>query len=328
MTTVKLEVPKFSSTEKPYERYKVELSAWSLTTTTEKEKQGLVVALSLPEEDPSNIRDKVFSELEVSNLNKAEGLKTLTDYLDKQFGRDDLTVAYERYIEFERCKRKKDQKVNEFILEFEQKYNACTKKGKKYPDDILAMKIIDSCNLSPMDQKLVLSGIDYSKKDELFDLAKKSLRKFHGEQAGGSGEVERGRCPEPAIKLEAFISENEEALVARGWRRRSASEPPRYSRTSGEASNINPQNQPKHFVKKKSTPTNPIGPDGKPKRCFKCDSIMHLKPICPHVVKPKEEEVVLFTGNNKDQLALLAKEAWDSVVLDSACSKTVCGLKW
>ena len=47
--------------------------------------------------------------------------------------------------------------MNEFILEFEQKYNACTKKGKKYPDDILAMKIIDKCNLSAMDQKLVLS---------------------------------------------------------------------------------------------------------------------------------------------------------------------------
>ena len=37
---------------------------------------------------------------------------------------------------------------------------------------------------------------------------------------------------------------------------------------------------------------------------------------------------MLFTGNSKDQLVLLAKEAWDSIVLDSACSKTVCGLTW
>ena len=90
MTSTKLEVPKFSSTDKPFDRYQVELSAWSLTTSTAKEKQGLVVALSLPEEDPSNIRDKVFSEIEVDELNKPEGLKTLTEYLNKQFGRDDF----------------------------------------------------------------------------------------------------------------------------------------------------------------------------------------------------------------------------------------------
>ena len=109
MSSTKLDVPKFSS-EKPYERYKVELQAWSLTTSAEKAKQGLLVALSLPEDDASNIRDKVFSELDLNELKKDDGLKTLTDYFDKQFGRDDLTVAYERYIKFERCRPRKDQK--------------------------------------------------------------------------------------------------------------------------------------------------------------------------------------------------------------------------
>ena len=64
------------------------------------------------------------------------------------------------------------------------------KKGQKYPDSILAMKLIDSCNLSTVDQKLVLSGIDYSKQNELFDLSKKSLRKFLGEQAVGTSSAE------------------------------------------------------------------------------------------------------------------------------------------
>jgi len=37
---------------------------------------------------------------------------------------------------------------------------------------------------------------------------------------------------------------------------------------------------------------------------------------------------MLFTGNSKNELVLLARDAWDSVILDSACSSTVCGEKW
>ena len=65
----------------------------------------------LPEDDISNIRDKVFSEVEVDELNKAEGLKTSLDFLDKQFGRADMSVAYEKYTQFEQFKRKEGQKV-------------------------------------------------------------------------------------------------------------------------------------------------------------------------------------------------------------------------
>ena len=212
MAQTKLDDPKFSSS-KPYERYKIELNAWSLTTSTAKEKQGLTVALSLPEDDISNIRDKVFSEVEVDELNKAEGLKTLLDFLDKQFGRDDMSVAYEKYTEFEQFKRKEGQKVNEYIIEFEQKYNASIKKSKKYSADILAMKLIDNCNLSEMDQKIVLTEVDFTKTDEMFEQAKKSLRKFLGEKIGSGTNDSYGfeQSSQPSVKVEAFIAELENA---------------------------------------------------------------------------------------------------------------------
>ena len=117
----KIPIPKFNS-DKPYERYKQEIKAWGRTTTVEKKRQALTIALSLPEDDPSNIRDKVFNELDLEELEKDEGVEVLLKYFDKQFGRDDLTVMYEKYIDFDRCKRKDGQKINEFILEFEQKY--------------------------------------------------------------------------------------------------------------------------------------------------------------------------------------------------------------
>ena len=210
------------------------------------------------------------------------------------------------------------------------------KKGQKYPDSILAMKLIDSCNLSTVDQKLVLSGIDYSKQNELFDLSKKSLRKFLGEQAVGTSSAESSG--EPAVKLEAFFSQYEEVLVASGWRKRSGSEPPRFP--PGEHSRGNKQyknnnyNKNNQFVPvKKKRAGNPNGADGLPLRCFTCESTMHLKLNCPHRGQstPKsnqeDDEVILFTAS-EDQLVLLAREAWDSIVLDSACTRTVCGEKW
>ena len=38
-----------------------------------------------------------------------------------------------------------------------------------------------------------------------------------------------------------------------------------------------------------------------------------------------EEDIVIFIGSDKSELILLASEARDSMVLDSACSSTVAG---
>ena len=120
MAKAQVPVPKFSE-EKPYERFKTEVTVWSTACDIDKSKHGLIVALSLPEESKSQIRDKVFSEIDTEKLNGEGGLKTLLEYLDTQFGKDDLSETYERYISFERCKRVGNQGINEFILDYEKK---------------------------------------------------------------------------------------------------------------------------------------------------------------------------------------------------------------
>ena len=315
----KIPIPKFSS-EKPFERYKQEIKAWSRTTSVEKKKQGLSVALSLPEDDPSNIRDKVFNELDLDSLENDDGVDKLMKYFDKLFGRDDLTVMYEKYIDFDRCKRKKGQKINEFILEFEQKYNACVKRAvaTSFHPVILSLKLIDSSNLETIERKLVLSGIDYTKQDEMFDSAKSALRKFIGEQASVNSMGES----EPSVKLEAFIVEHEEALIASGWRK-----PGGGNRSSPYTS---PYSSPRMQRSNSIVRVNPPGPDGKPRRCFLCQSTQHMKPTCPKRNQKQSdntEDIVLFTGS-VGELVLLVREAWGSMILDSACSRTVCGLIW
>ena len=49
--------PQFNSETKPFARWKLEVETWAEVTEHAKEKRGMVLALSLPEKDLSDIRD-------------------------------------------------------------------------------------------------------------------------------------------------------------------------------------------------------------------------------------------------------------------------------
>ena len=50
-------------TSVPYELYKQKLLAWREVTDLSKEKQGVAIALSLPEEDKNKFHEKVFDQI-------------------------------------------------------------------------------------------------------------------------------------------------------------------------------------------------------------------------------------------------------------------------
>ena len=86
--------PAFDVESKSYSRWVEELKAWTDLTDVKKDKQGLAVALSLPEKDSSNIRDKVFSDLSLDELKGDDGVKKLMEFMDKLFKKDQLSEAY------------------------------------------------------------------------------------------------------------------------------------------------------------------------------------------------------------------------------------------
>ena len=113
--SVKLEPPTFISEKKSYDAYKRELTIWSIATSVVKEKQALVVALSLPEQHDSNIKEKVFAELKVEDLNRDDGLDKLIKFFDDRFSKDTFVNAYEKYQTWNNITRKVDEKVEVFI---------------------------------------------------------------------------------------------------------------------------------------------------------------------------------------------------------------------
>ena len=176
--------------------------------------------------------------------------------------------------------------------------------------------------------------MDYSNKRTLYEEAKKSLKKFKADFAEGSSSAGSSS----GIKLEpSFLAENEEALLAAGYvkqyRGGKAGKQGRGGYSRGR--------QADHAQHRKM---NPLDPDGKTLTCRCCGSYRHLIAECPHTWEStfkgssqkklakvniaEDENVVLFTGNNKGDIAQLGIDAQNCAVLDSACSSTVCGENW
>lgn len=335
---MKLNPPVFNSKEKTFERWKVEIEMWSEVTDLAKNKMGIAVALSLPENDSTVIREQVMEEVKLDDLKKDDGLKTLLTFMEKKLGKDDMEDSLEKYEEFKNCRREQDQKIGEFIHEFEQKYNRILKKGIKLPEEILCFELLSSANISKPEKMLILSGINFEKKENLFDQAKKSLKKFKGDLASSDDIV----GATAALKLEpTFFTSQEEALVAdnlqyqrgRSWPRGRGFRGASYYR--GRKTDRGGSARGNEYVK----PVNPKGPDGNPLSCHGCGSYRHLVGACPHSyenarktqqahISESAEKVVLFTGYNKNEIERLGEEAINCAVLDTACTSTVCGTRW
>ena len=192
-----------------YERYKQELAPWRKITDVPKKNQGIAVALTLPCEHKSGIRGRVFEEIEMAELAKETGLDTLIDFMNKHLGRDDLTDTYEKFEKFEDFSRADDMNIVQYISEFYQRHNRLLKLNMTLPMPILAFKLLKCAKLTKEEHMLVLTGMNFDEKDNLYEQGKTSSKKFLGECNGKS---------EPVIKLDpAFLEEHEETLWGAGY---------------------------------------------------------------------------------------------------------------
>lgn len=178
--------PPVFSADKPYERWVNELNFWKRITKVEKKQQGIAVALSLPE--GSTVREKVFSELDLDSLDSDDGFDKLVTFLDKIYKKDDLSAAYDSWAKFHRLLKTPDQDMKVYIQTFETLQKKMDKYNIKLPDPVLAFQLLESTNLPHKDKQLVLTAVDYSKKDTVYEQMAKSLNKFFGDQVLSGGD--------------------------------------------------------------------------------------------------------------------------------------------
>ena len=274
-----MEPPAFISTKKTYATYEKDLKRWTTLTTLAPEKQANMVIHFIPDEDP--IKEKIDTQMTDTELSCKEGINNLLKFLAEIYKTDDMGEAYDNYVEFVKLRRKPGVSIKTFISEWENSYHKVKNNGCDMSDMVLAFNLLDTADLSEMDRKLVLTGVNYSEgksKKTLLTQMKDALKKFVGRAVVATGETDA-----KAVKVEesTFVTtENiEKVLIMQGWKKpkgrtriRSSSLPSKGP--GGSTSNPNP-----NYKGKK----NPLGPDYKPLKCFHCKCDHDQKCNCPCV---------------------------------------------
>lgn len=83
-----------------------ELKAWQYVTNVGKRKQAIAVALSFPE--GSEVRSKIFEEVNIDKLTNDDGMNVLLRHLVKWSKKDEMSAGYEVWIRFDIYTKEKE----------------------------------------------------------------------------------------------------------------------------------------------------------------------------------------------------------------------------
>ena len=328
---------------KSYEAFKRELTAWAAVTELAKTKQGNYVVLSLPNKSKfgNDIRERALETIKDEDLSKEDGLKVLIKFLDQELGKNAVDDVIEKWDEFDSLRKSETQSLEDFISEFESRYNRIKVKGSTLPEEILAYMLMKRAGLTHIEKMLVLSRVNIESKETLFKDVKSNMKNILGKRL-------QNKEKEDQIRLEpAFLAQNEEVLAAHGYYRQRAGTYPNKSK-QGKGNGFKKHDK---FNKDKIAKNiNPNGSDGKVMLCRSCGSYRHLVASCPDSYENQKkrgtafvtEEIaseesenepddidsfVLFTSDS-DELSCFTSEAINAAALDTCCTTSVAGENW
>ena len=127
-----------------YESWKSDVNVWRLFTKDEEKRLGPAVYLSLK----GSARDAV-RELEPAELTTGDGIKKITDILDRIYLSDESTRAYHAFKEFVEHRRESGTNYSNFIIEFEKRYREVKRYKLELPPGVQAYFLLQAANLPP-----------------------------------------------------------------------------------------------------------------------------------------------------------------------------------
>ena len=108
-------------------------------------------------------------------MNADDGMDVLIKQLDAVFKKEAIDEAYSP---FESYKRKPEETVSDYIIEFEHRYSKAKKFEMALPDSVLAYKLLEGAWLSQKERKLVLTAVNKLE----FSAIKSALKRIYGQQ--------------------------------------------------------------------------------------------------------------------------------------------------
>ena len=310
----------------PYEDWKKEIQVWQLITNLPDKKQGPAVLLSL-----QGKARNLCLEMDMTELTTDKGVEAILKKLDGMFLADIEQQAFDAYERFEQYARGPMVSLEDYLFEFDRRYERVKKHGMTLPEGVLAYRLLKSASLSESEEKLARATVE----SLTFKDMKATLKKITGQSSNGKSEG-------IVVKAEAFVNEaGRNAPVSscssldstlytqtgrRNWNSRYRPNSGRYRQNGGQHQENGNAKQSETYAKKPNF--NPKDRWGNVSRCAICDSKCHWVADCPHKQAAEEKSetihVTLYTESEK----AVTEDGHGIEILDSGCTSSVCGREW
>ena len=202
-----------------YDIFRKQLQIWELTTPVPEEKKGAIIAGNLPNdyEQKKDLKDKFFETADITKLASKDGLKLVRDFLDKELQEEDLDKQVRTWDEFEDCCRG-SKGIEDFVSDFDRAYQkAASASGLTIPASVRAFMVLKRANLTNTQRMLVMSKLDQTNKEKMFENICRELKLVLGSGPGAG--ANKSSAQNDAIKVDNDLP-SEEVLYAAGYSRR------------------------------------------------------------------------------------------------------------
>ena len=339
-----MKLPPDPSSSNNYELWRKDIELWQQLTDTPAAKQG--VALQYACRNNPKLHEAVHNidpEV-VKGTGDNQGIDAVLHVLDQLHNVDKKETAVKCYQDFLSLKRKRSQKVSEFLLEFDRLSAKTIKNGNQLSEDLLAFRLLQAVNLSETDERIVRSTA------ATFTVAgiKEVLNKGYGDTAYNTTEIktepiyhttgaygcdckkDRSECCEESHQHEVEVEES--YYASNNWRNKKSYKP--NNGKSYKSANITNQYQ---FAIRQPTRRgkNPLDKQGNITQCHICYSINHWADDCPDGSEEEKASEALYSVTffeddveNPDNIRSLVYETFGCAVLDCGAAKSVCGETW
>ena len=142
------------SDESLYEQYKEELEIWKLLKVCPKEEEGPLIFRTLPPKAKSAV-----IRLGAEVIGSVNGLDRILARLDALYLSDTNQRIFQALDAFEKYKRPPNMLMPSFLLEFEKFHDKVAQFNCKYPDGVLAYRLLKAANISNYHEQLIKATV-------------------------------------------------------------------------------------------------------------------------------------------------------------------------
>ena len=301
-----------------YQLWRKDIDVWAKLTETPSAKRGL--ALQYACRTNERLHEAIIN-IPSAEVECEEGLQNVLKVLDTYHKVDKKEIAIKSYKDFLALKRKSNQTISEFILEFDAVANKTKTNGNTLSDDLMAYQLLQAVNISETDERIIKASTTELSYKNVQD----SLKRSFGDNTYDTQNIK----PEPVYVNKAYddnSSDTEDEVffgASSKWKnfRKNKTEPTVYQLSMKQT-----------FRRGK----NPLDNNGQITQCNYCCSINHYAGECPDKRKESHKNnqayynVTLYEQDEEDpdNMKSLIHETFGCAVLDCGAPRTVCGENW